>query len=309
MNGEVHGETVTHNNAKRCLHKWILISIAIEAVMLENSVASHENALFTKTMLWLNPLLYYNFLSTNWFILFFFNFFAPADRDDLIERNEVERFQEVILEAIQMELRTNHSNYRMLLPRLLCLLVDLRQLVLDHIKQVQQLMLMDDPSYPGPPPLIREIFGLYWYRPQSLLTNVIREIQCRALLIMDPFLSNLWNFSILLENFWKLIRETVIRALWMLSILTHYVCDLATWHWPLYMDLAMIIVFKPAGKLFKAVLECGWEVPICRTNVKVKFPLVRSVLDSWHRPWKRSVEATFNYNTSRYIVLYFGGLY
>ena len=87
--------------------------------------------------------------------------FGLADRDDLVERKEVERFQEIILEAIQMELRSNHSNYRMLLPRLLCLLVDLRQLVLDHIKQVQQLMLMDDPSYPGPPPLIREIFGLY----------------------------------------------------------------------------------------------------------------------------------------------------
>ena len=30
-NGEVHGETVTHNNVKRCLHKWILISVAIES--------------------------------------------------------------------------------------------------------------------------------------------------------------------------------------------------------------------------------------------------------------------------------------
>ncbi|XP_072177650.1 peroxisome proliferator-activated receptor alpha-like isoform X2 [Diadema setosum] len=86
---------------------------------------------------------------------------SSPDRDELIERDQVERFQEQILEAIQMELRTNHSNHRLLLPRLLSLLVDLRQLVLDHIKQVQQLMLMDDPSYSGPPPLIKEIFGLY----------------------------------------------------------------------------------------------------------------------------------------------------
>ncbi|XP_041477540.1 peroxisome proliferator-activated receptor alpha-like isoform X2 [Lytechinus variegatus] len=86
---------------------------------------------------------------------------TSPDRDELIERDEVEKFQEQVLEAIQMELRTNHSNHRILLPRLLSLLVDLRQLVLDHIKQVQQLMLMDDPSYSGPPPLIKEIFGLY----------------------------------------------------------------------------------------------------------------------------------------------------
>ena len=33
-NGEVHGETVMHNNVKRCLHKWLLISVAIEAAML-----------------------------------------------------------------------------------------------------------------------------------------------------------------------------------------------------------------------------------------------------------------------------------
>ena len=44
-NGEVHGETVTHNNAKRCSHKWILISVAIEAAMLADSMTSHENAL------------------------------------------------------------------------------------------------------------------------------------------------------------------------------------------------------------------------------------------------------------------------
>ena len=36
-NGEVHGETVTHNNVKRCLHKWILISVTIEAAMLEKT--------------------------------------------------------------------------------------------------------------------------------------------------------------------------------------------------------------------------------------------------------------------------------
>ena len=47
MNGEVHGESVMHNNVKRCLHKWILISIAIEleAAMLGDSMTSHENAL------------------------------------------------------------------------------------------------------------------------------------------------------------------------------------------------------------------------------------------------------------------------
>ena len=48
-NGEVHGETVTYNNVKRCLHKWILISFAIEAAMLEDSMTSHKNALYQST--------------------------------------------------------------------------------------------------------------------------------------------------------------------------------------------------------------------------------------------------------------------
>ena len=45
-NGEVHGETVMHKNLNRCLHKWILISVAIEAAMLEDSITSRENALY-----------------------------------------------------------------------------------------------------------------------------------------------------------------------------------------------------------------------------------------------------------------------
>lgn len=72
----------------------------------------------------------------------------------------MEKFQEVILEALEQELRQTHANHRILLPRLLHLLVDLRQLVLEHIQQVQKFMLMDDPQYPGPPPLLKEIYGL-----------------------------------------------------------------------------------------------------------------------------------------------------
>ena len=44
-NGEVHGEIITHNNVKRCLHKRILIAVPIEAAMLEDSITSHENTL------------------------------------------------------------------------------------------------------------------------------------------------------------------------------------------------------------------------------------------------------------------------
>ena len=47
--GEVHGETVTHNYVKRCLHKWILISVAVEVAMLEETMVSCENALY---LLW-----------------------------------------------------------------------------------------------------------------------------------------------------------------------------------------------------------------------------------------------------------------
>ena len=49
-NGEVHGESLMHNNVNRCLHKLILISVAIEAAMLENSMTSHENALYSLTL-------------------------------------------------------------------------------------------------------------------------------------------------------------------------------------------------------------------------------------------------------------------
>ena len=44
-NGEVHGDIITHNNVKICLHKWILIAVAIEAAILEDSMTSRENAL------------------------------------------------------------------------------------------------------------------------------------------------------------------------------------------------------------------------------------------------------------------------
>ena len=55
-NGEVHGGTVTHNNVKRCLHKWILISIAIEAAVLEDSMMPHENTIidiYSYNYIWL----------------------------------------------------------------------------------------------------------------------------------------------------------------------------------------------------------------------------------------------------------------
>ena len=43
--GGVHGETISHDNVKRCLHKWMLISIAMEAAMWEDNMTSCENAL------------------------------------------------------------------------------------------------------------------------------------------------------------------------------------------------------------------------------------------------------------------------
>ena len=52
MNGEVYGETITHNNVKRCLHKWILIALAIKAAMLEDSMTSHETLYFLTKFCW-----------------------------------------------------------------------------------------------------------------------------------------------------------------------------------------------------------------------------------------------------------------
>ena len=45
-NGEVHGETITHNNVKK-MRNWILIYVAIEAAMLEDNMASCKNAVYT----------------------------------------------------------------------------------------------------------------------------------------------------------------------------------------------------------------------------------------------------------------------
>ncbi|XP_071948617.1 peroxisome proliferator-activated receptor alpha-like isoform X1 [Antedon mediterranea] len=85
---------------------------------------------------------------------------AAPDRDDLVERNRVEQMQETILEALQLELRQNHPGNSLVLPRLLIKLVDLRELVPEHVEQVRQMMLMDDPRYTGPTPLMKEIYGL-----------------------------------------------------------------------------------------------------------------------------------------------------
>lgn len=85
---------------------------------------------------------------------------AAPDRDDLLSRDEVEKFQEVVLEALELEVRHNHPNNSLVLPRLLGRLVDLRQLKLEHIKQIQELMLLENPNYTGPTPLMKEVYGL-----------------------------------------------------------------------------------------------------------------------------------------------------
>ncbi|XP_022086594.1 peroxisome proliferator-activated receptor delta-like [Acanthaster planci] len=85
---------------------------------------------------------------------------AAPDRDDLTQREQVEKFQEVILEALEWEVQQNHHGNPLVLPRLLSRLVDLRQLKLEHVQQIQQLMLLDDPRYNGPTPLMMEVYGL-----------------------------------------------------------------------------------------------------------------------------------------------------
>lgn len=64
------------------------------------------------------------------------------------------------MEALELEVRHNHPNNSLVLPRLLGRLVDLRQLKLEHIKQIQELMLLENPNYTGPTPLMKEVYGL-----------------------------------------------------------------------------------------------------------------------------------------------------
>ncbi|XP_071792832.1 peroxisome proliferator-activated receptor delta-like [Asterias amurensis] len=85
---------------------------------------------------------------------------AAPDRDDLTQREKVEKFQEVILEALEWEVHQNHHDNPLVLPRLLSRLVDLRQLKLEHVQQIQQLMLLDDPRFNGPSPLMMEVYDL-----------------------------------------------------------------------------------------------------------------------------------------------------
>ncbi|XP_077991981.1 peroxisome proliferator-activated receptor delta-like [Glandiceps talaboti] len=88
------------------------------------------------------------------------NIVSP-DREDLDARDQVEKHQEQVIEAMQQELRQNHPGNGLLLPHVIARLVDLRQLVPEHIHYVKKyLHVAQASSLSEPSPLMREVFGL-----------------------------------------------------------------------------------------------------------------------------------------------------
>ncbi|XP_006819447.1 peroxisome proliferator-activated receptor gamma-like, partial [Saccoglossus kowalevskii] len=81
---------------------------------------------------------------------------ASPDREDLSDRTKVENFQEYLVECLQMELKQNHPDNPMMLPRVVARLVEMRQLMPEHVQSLQN----QPPGAMVPTPLLREIFGL-----------------------------------------------------------------------------------------------------------------------------------------------------
>ncbi|XP_077992475.1 peroxisome proliferator-activated receptor alpha-like [Glandiceps talaboti] len=84
---------------------------------------------------------------------------ASPDRDDLTQRDEVEVFQEYLVDCVQTELQQNHPGNPLMFPRMISRVVELRQLLPEHV-QVLQNQEENAQDALGPTPLLREIFGL-----------------------------------------------------------------------------------------------------------------------------------------------------
>ncbi|XP_070541537.1 peroxisome proliferator-activated receptor gamma-like isoform X2 [Ptychodera flava] len=88
---------------------------------------------------------------------------VSPDREDLDARDDVEKYQEQVIDAMQQELSQNHPNTHLLLPHIIGRLVDLRQLVPEHIQYVKkylQMSITPTGTMAEPSPLMREVFGL-----------------------------------------------------------------------------------------------------------------------------------------------------
>ncbi|XP_077449864.1 peroxisome proliferator-activated receptor alpha a [Stigmatopora argus] len=78
-----------------------------------------------------------------------------GDRPGLVEASLVEQLQEGIVLALRLHLQANHPDDAFLFPRLLQKLADLRELVTQHAKLVQEIKSTEDASLH---PLLQEIY-------------------------------------------------------------------------------------------------------------------------------------------------------
>ncbi|KAM8910914.1 peroxisome proliferator-activated receptor alpha-like isoform 1-T2 [Spinachia spinachia] len=78
-----------------------------------------------------------------------------GDRPGLVDVPQVERLQESIVQALRLHLLANHPDDNFLFPRLLQKLADLRQLVTEHAKLVQEIKTTEHTSLH---PLLQEIY-------------------------------------------------------------------------------------------------------------------------------------------------------
>lgn len=80
---------------------------------------------------------------------------CDSDRPGLMNVPYIERMQENIVHVLHLHLQNNHPDNTFLFPKLLQKLADLRQLVTEHAKLVQDIRKMEDTSLH---PLLQEIY-------------------------------------------------------------------------------------------------------------------------------------------------------
>ncbi|XP_070570500.1 peroxisome proliferator-activated receptor delta-like [Ptychodera flava] len=89
---------------------------------------------------------------------------AAPDREGLEDKEKVQSFQDRLAMSIEYEVRKSRPGNRGLLPRMLHMLVELRQLTIDHVKGFQDLSesTMESASrlVDSVPPLLKEVFNI-----------------------------------------------------------------------------------------------------------------------------------------------------
>lgn len=92
--------------------------------------------------------------------LFFFSFLDSADVPGLHESHKIEQIQLDLLDALRLELKHNHPRQRLLFPKLLLLIPDLRQITENFGRYLQKGSFLTACKDSDVTPLLKEIFDV-----------------------------------------------------------------------------------------------------------------------------------------------------